>query len=143
MKPAFLKFQLTLVFLPKTPKRCRGETRSLERLIGEGIFEVHFSFSCPKHHDYDYELFSTIFFQDGSRGSDVRDIEGPSVRFQGRHLVPRDHLNRTGPDRAPQPRDEPDESFAEDSEIGSPVSDAAIPLVSRAEEDFFCCCCFI
>lgn len=32
--------------------------------------------------------------QDGSRGGDVRDHEGRSIRLQGRHLVSGDHSDR-------------------------------------------------
>lgn len=128
-------FQLTLVCLPKTPRRCRGETLSLEHLIGEGLYELCFCLSSPGLHDCPGRsllpgVFPIIFFQDGSRGGDVRDIQGPSVWFQGWYLVPRDHLNWARSSRAPEPRDEPNESFAENREIGSSIFDAAVALVS-------------
>lgn len=105
-----------------------------------GIYLLGFCLSCKKYH---YESgnsllprpFSIISFQDGSRGGDVRDIEGPSVRFQGWHLVPRDHLNWTRTSRASKPWDEPNESFAENSKIRSSNFDAAVSLVSPVEKD--------
>lgn len=104
-----------------------------ERLPFLQMMLFFFSWKTP----FTVSLFSMIFFQDGSRGGDVRNIEGPSVWLQGWYLVPWDHLNWTRTDRAPQPRDEPNASFAQNSKIGSSISDAAISLVSHAERDIF------
>lgn len=59
----------------------------------------------------------------------MRDVQGPSVRLQGGHLVPRGHPDRAGTDRAAQSRDEPHESAAENSQGRSSNPDAAVPLV--------------
>ena len=59
----------------------------------------------------------------------MRDVQGPAVRLQSGHLVPGGHPDRAGAGGATQPRDEPHEGAAKDSQGGAAHPDAALPLV--------------
>lgn len=85
-----------------------------------------FCISCTKHNNQP----QTWYFQDGSRGGDVRDVQGPSIRLQGWYLVTWGDLDWAGADWTAQSWDEPNESPAENSKVGSSYPDATVTLVS-------------
>lgn len=68
--------------------------------------------------------------QDGPGSGHVRNLQRPSVRLQGRHLVPGGDPDRAGTDRAPEPRDESHASAAENSQVGTAHPHAPVPMVS-------------
>lgn len=136
-------FQPTSASRPKIINRCRGETLSLERRTGECSLKTKrdsgWSLNAPSSGTVQFFLLFFVHYstflrsrQDGPRGGDVRDIKGPAVRLQGRHLVAGGHPDRDGAGRAAQPRDEPNESPAENRQGRPSNADAAVPLVSRS-----------
>ena len=90
--------------------------------------QYSFCLSCTKHNNQP----QTWFLQDGPRGGDVRDVQGSSIRLQGWYLVTWGHLDWAGADWATQSWDEPNESPAENSKVGSSYPDAAVTLVSHS-----------
>lgn len=68
--------------------------------------------------------------QDGPGSSHVRNLQRPTIRLQGRHLVPRGNPDRAGTDWASEPRDESHASAAENSQVGTSHPHASVPMVS-------------
>lgn len=73
--------------------------------------------------------------QDGSRGGDVRNIEGQAIWLQGWYLVPGCYTDRASPNRAAQPRDEPNACAAEDRQGRPTHSHAALQMVRQWKAD--------
>lgn len=119
-------FQLILACLQETRKRCRGETLLLEHLTGEWKLQLQMYsqslktlLSTSKRTRHSSSMNSTpphfVFIQDGTWGGDVWDFQGPSIWLQSWYVVSRGHIDWTGTGWATQSRDEPYESFAENS----------------------------
>lgn len=76
-------------------------------------------------------LWGVMYVQDGSRGGDVRDHEGRSIRLQSWHLVAGHHADRAGSDRAAPPRAQPHEGPAKNRQGWASHPGAAFQVVSH------------
>lgn len=85
-------------------------------------------FICPIYQNPLPPLLS-LKCKDGTRGGDVWDVKGQTVRLQSGHLVAGGDSDRAGTDRAAQPRDEPNESPAKNSKVWAPHTRSSITMV--------------
>ena len=100
-----------------------------DRKVASSIPRLHLA-ECRGVYPFTVPVRCPFSLQDGAGGGHMRDVQGPAVRLQGGHLVPGGHPDRAGPGGAAQPRDEPHEGAAKDSQGRAAHPDAALPLVS-------------